>query len=90
MWASICMLTLGPTNVRGKPKGHIFALLPSRMFSYLKSAAMDTFQGCLNAVRVWSIKNAVWFYCTQEVVNSGNLTRLGYVLIVSSASPDKS
>lgn len=43
---------LGPTNVRGKPKGHVSALFTSRMFSYLTSEAMEAFQGCLNAMRM--------------------------------------
>lgn len=41
----------GPTNV-----GYISAPLPSRMFSYLTSEAMEAFQGCLNAMGMWSIK----------------------------------
>lgn len=80
----------GSTCVRGEPGGHFFALLPYGMFSYLKSAAMEAFQDCSNAMRMWSIKNAVWFYCTQEVVSSGSLTRFVSVLVVPSGSEAKS
>ena len=80
----------GSTWVRGEPRGHFFALLPYGMFSYLKSAAMEAFQDCSNAMRMWSIKNAVWFYCTQEVVSSGTLTRFVSVLVVPSGSAAKS
>ena len=80
----------GSTCVRDKPEEHVFALLPYGMFSYLKSAAMEAFQDCSNEMRMWSIKNAVWFYCTQEVVSSGSLTRFISVLVVPSGSPAKS
>ena len=84
------MLTLGPHVLRDEPEEHVFALLPYGMFSYLKSAAMEAFQDCSNEMRMWSIKNAVWFYCTQEVVSSGSLTRFISVLVVPSGSPAKS
>lgn len=45
-------------NIKSEPWGHISASLASWIFSHLKSAAVEAFQGSLNAMRMWSIKNA--------------------------------
>lgn len=62
--ASICTLLLNPANIESEPRRFVSTSLPSGMFAHFKSAAMEAFQASPNAMRMWFIKNAVWFYCT--------------------------